>query len=101
MKKQGSLASRISRRRFMKYSAGAALASSASAPAILAQTRHGGPFVSAIERENVLGVQFHPERSGGDGLRVLANFVRWAAALAAGRGAEYSPVGAGGTSGGD
>jgi len=39
MKKQGSLASRISRRRFMKYSAGAALASSASAPAILAQTR--------------------------------------------------------------
>jgi glutamine amidotransferase len=69
--------------------------------AILAETRHGSPFVSAIERENVLGVQFHPERSGGDGLRVLANFVRWAAALAAGRGAEYAPVGAGGTSGGD
>jgi glutamine amidotransferase len=69
--------------------------------AILAETHHGSPFVSAIERENVLGVQFHPERSGGDGLRVLANFVRWAAALAAGRGAEYSPVGAGGTGGGD
>ena len=69
--------------------------------AILAETRHGRSFVSAIERENVLGVQFHPERSGGDGLRVLANFARWAAALAAGRGAEYSPVGAGGTSGGD
>jgi glutamine amidotransferase len=69
--------------------------------AILAETRHGGPFVSAIEHENVLGVQFHPERSGGDGLRVLANFVRGAAALSAGRGAEYSPVGAGGTSGGD
>lgn len=68
---------------------------------ILAETRHGGPFVSAIARENVLGVQFHPERSGGDGLRLLANFVRWATAVAAGRGAEYSPVGAGGTSGGD
>ena len=41
MKKQGSLASRVSRRTFMKYSAGAgaALASSVSAPAILAQTR--------------------------------------------------------------
>jgi branched-chain amino acid transport system substrate-binding protein len=41
MKKQGSLASRVSRRTFMKYSAGAgaALASSVGAPAILAQTR--------------------------------------------------------------
>src|SRR5882757_4634305 len=41
MKKQGSLASRVSRRTFMKYSAGAgaALASSVAAPAILAQTR--------------------------------------------------------------
>ena len=69
--------------------------------ATLAETRHGEPFVSAIARENVLGVQFHPERSGGDGLRLLANFVRWATAVAAGRGAEYTPVGAGGTSGGD
>jgi branched-chain amino acid transport system substrate-binding protein len=41
MKKQGSLATRVSRRSFMKYSAGAgaALASSVAAPAILAQTR--------------------------------------------------------------
>jgi branched-chain amino acid transport system substrate-binding protein len=41
MKKQGSLATRVSRRTFMKYSAGAgaALASSVAAPAILAQTR--------------------------------------------------------------
>lgn len=69
--------------------------------AILAETRHGGSFVSAIAHENVLGVQFHPERSGSDGLRVLANFARWATAVTAGRGAEYSPVGAGGTSGGD
>jgi hypothetical protein len=57
--------------------------------------------VSAVDRGNVLGVQFHPERSGGDGLRVLGNFVRWATALAAGHGAQYSPVGAGGTGGGD
>ena len=68
---------------------------------VLAETEHGGTFASVIERGNVLGVQFHPERSGGDGLRLLANFARWATALHAGRGAEYSPVGAGGTGGGD
>jgi imidazole glycerol phosphate synthase glutamine amidotransferase subunit len=39
----------------------------------LARTGHGGSFVSAIARGNVLGVQFHPERSGTDGLRLLAN----------------------------
>ena len=41
----------------------------------LARTTHGGTFVSAIARANVLGVQFHPERSGTDGLRLLANVV--------------------------
>lgn len=69
--------------------------------AILAETDHGDRFVSAVDRGNVLGVQFHPERSGGTGMRVLGNFVRWATALSAGTGAERSPVGAGGTAGGD
>ncbi len=68
---------------------------------ILAETDHGDRFVSAVDRGNVLGVQFHPERSGGTGLRLLGNFVRWATALSAGAGAERSPVGAGGTAGGD
>jgi imidazole glycerol-phosphate synthase subunit HisH len=54
---------------------------------ILATTTHGRPFVSAIGRGNVLGVQFHPERSGSDGLRLLSNAVgllregAWPAAL--------------------
>jgi glutamine amidotransferase len=43
--------------------------------AILAMTDHGETFVSAIARGSLLGVQFHPERSGRDGLRLLANFV--------------------------
>ena len=42
---------------------------------ILATTTHGRPFVSAVVRGRTLGVQFHPERSGLDGLRLLANFV--------------------------
>jgi glutamine amidotransferase len=69
--------------------------------AILGETTHGARFVSAVDRGNVLGVQFHPERSGADGIRLLANFVRWATALAAGAGAQFAPTGAGGTGGGD
>lgn len=42
---------------------------------ILAETEHGDRFVSAVARGNLFGVQFHPERSGEDGLRLLANFV--------------------------
>jgi glutamine amidotransferase len=52
------------------------------AAAVLAETTHGEPFVSAVARDNVLGVQFHPERSGADGLRIVANFVAWAGELA-------------------
>jgi len=42
---------------------------------VLATTEHGTRFISAIARGPLLGVQFHPERSGPDGLRLLANFV--------------------------
>lgn len=42
---------------------------------VLARTEHGRPFVSAVARGPLLGVQFHPERSGVDGLRLLSNFV--------------------------
>jgi imidazole glycerol phosphate synthase glutamine amidotransferase subunit len=52
---------------------------------ILARTEHGRPFVSAVARGSLLGVQFHPERSGTDGLRLLANFVGLVGADAASR----------------
>jgi glutamine amidotransferase len=45
-----------------------------------AVTDYGGSFVSAIVRNRVFGVQFHPERSGRDGLRLLAQFCALAVA---------------------
>jgi len=44
----------------------------------VAVTEYGEPFTAAVEREHVMGVQFHPEKSGGAGLRLLQNFVRLA-----------------------
>jgi imidazole glycerol phosphate synthase glutamine amidotransferase subunit len=47
---------------------------------ILGETDHGSSFASAVARGRLVGVQFHPERSGTDGLRLIANVVRMAAA---------------------
>jgi glutamine amidotransferase len=49
-------------------------------PDTVATTDHGRAFASAVERGSVAGVQFHPEKSAGVGLRVLKNFVARCAA---------------------
>jgi glutamine amidotransferase len=43
--------------------------------ATAAVTKYGGPFTTVVERGNVMGVQFHPEKSSAVGLQVLRNFV--------------------------
>ena len=42
---------------------------------VLATTDYGVPFVSVVGRGNVFGIQCHPEKSQGVGLRILKNFL--------------------------
>jgi glutamine amidotransferase len=46
-------------------------------PVSVAEVDHGDPVVAAVERGAVAGVQFHPERSGPAGARILRNAVAW------------------------
>ena len=49
----------------------------ADSSVIAAETDYGLRFTSAVAKDNIVAVQFHPEKSAHSGLQLLANFLRW------------------------
>jgi imidazole glycerol phosphate synthase glutamine amidotransferase subunit len=64
---------------YFAHSYAATLAAAAQQPSVVASCEHGAPFVAVIEERNICAVQFHPEKSGAPGARLLRNFLRLAA----------------------
>ena len=44
---------------------------------IIATTSYGNPIIVSVAKENIIGTQFHPEKSQKNGLIILENFLKW------------------------
>jgi imidazole glycerol phosphate synthase glutamine amidotransferase subunit len=64
---------------YFAHSYAATLAAAPQQLSLVAGCEHGAPFVAVIEERNICAVQFHPEKSGEPGARLLRNFLRLAA----------------------
>ena len=49
----------------------------AEADDVLAVSSYGGPLTAIVARDNLVGTQFHPEKSQALGLKLIANYLRW------------------------
>ena len=61
---------------FIAYYSNSYVAAPADTSEVIAWTQYGAErFPAAVRRDNVWGVQFHPEKSGADGIAILRRFV--------------------------